>query len=102
MNFVHPTLGLCKVLISFESEKNQLHLVTADVTVSNKMIVNIEDRQKTRHWLLWGTKGEHITNLGKTCLLYSNGWRHGHAKAMEIFMNATKTLDNLSFKHNIK
>lgn len=112
MKLIHEKLGACEVLITFQSAKNQLALVTAYKTVTTTNKPNTYGDQSSywaitdsrlmvrapKFWLLWGDKSTSLSSLGKTCLLTERGNRVSQGKAMKMFMSASKMIDNMEFK----
>ena len=102
MKVIHPKLGLINVLIQFEGQKNQLALVTSNMTQDlswhNKGIKENKIGAKPKHWLLWGELGRDLTEIGKTCLLNNSGSTYSQSKAVKTFMDATKYIDELTIQ----
>lgn len=102
MKINHPKLGTIKVLIQFEGKKNQLALVTSnmteDISWNRKGIKENRFGAKPKHWLLWGELGRDITDIGKTCLLNRSGSTYSQSKAVKTFMDASKYIDELTIQ----
>lgn len=102
MKIKHPKLGDIKVLIQFEGQKNQLALVTSNMTEDfswkSKGIKENKIGAKPKHWLLWGELGRDLTDIGKTCLLNKSGSTYSQSKAVKTFMDAAKYIDTLTIR----
>ena len=104
MKMIHEKLGACEILISFQSDKNQLALVRAHkktgiLKSTDKWgIVNNKWGTSPKFWLLWGDIGSSISELGKTCLLTEKGKKISQTQATNIFMKASLMIDKMEFK----
>ena len=98
MEFKHKKLGDCQLLVSFNGKKNQLALVKS-YAKELPIGININrKRKKQSHWLLWGSLEDSLDDLGKTCVLGYNGYNVSENKALQMFLKASRDVDNFTMK----
>ena len=94
--FYHNVIGHCKFIIQFEGKHNQVVLAKADKTQTVDGIKDNRLGAKQKYWLLWGSTGMKLEDLGGTCLININGNSYSESKAIKTFLEASQTVDMLT------